>query len=450
MTLQRIQIRRGTSTQWNTQNPVLLAGEMGFATDTGVMKIGNGTSVWSSLPASPTTQDIDLALIPKQDRDTLAQDVTGSQTATRIALDTLYVQKSVYSGLMPWRSFYASRFTSPVRIFTVSYLEGIGASTPVYANTWQRLLELELREHQTGGVGFLPPFYASASITEPFTRVGSVTENITSGQGPGGRLLNIPGSSTVTTPSIQMTGLRVWYGKNNFFSGSADLKVDGVTVQNISSVNAGGMLEAQTWPALPAAPYATTNAAHAIQLAGTGGGNFFHFEGLELFNGDENFGVHLYDGTQTDLTASTLTSSNYVNGHWEFMKVVDPHLVIIMLGAPEWGNSPDFFTSSLQSIVDTIDTKLTGYHSVLLAMPPRPVKVSNPALSVWSDYVEAARDIAVSQPSRVAFIDLQEHWPVLQSGGATNMGLMNETTSPYNPSQAGHRRIAEILAGVLQ
>jgi hypothetical protein len=45
----RMQQRRGTAEQWNTANPILAAGEIGFETDTGAFKIGNGSSTWSAL-----------------------------------------------------------------------------------------------------------------------------------------------------------------------------------------------------------------------------------------------------------------------------------------------------------------------------------------------------------------------------------------------------------------
>ena len=44
-----MQQRRGTAQQWNTANPILAAGEIGFETDTGAFKIGNGSSAWSTL-----------------------------------------------------------------------------------------------------------------------------------------------------------------------------------------------------------------------------------------------------------------------------------------------------------------------------------------------------------------------------------------------------------------
>lgn len=46
----KIQMRRGTASQWSTANTVLLAGEQGLETDTRKIKIGDGTTAWNSLP----------------------------------------------------------------------------------------------------------------------------------------------------------------------------------------------------------------------------------------------------------------------------------------------------------------------------------------------------------------------------------------------------------------
>ncbi len=45
----RIQNRRATAAAWTTANPTLSAGEIGFETDTGKFKIGNGATAWVSL-----------------------------------------------------------------------------------------------------------------------------------------------------------------------------------------------------------------------------------------------------------------------------------------------------------------------------------------------------------------------------------------------------------------
>lgn len=45
----RIQLRRDTSTNWTSTNPVLAQGEPGLETDTGKLKYGNGSTAWNSL-----------------------------------------------------------------------------------------------------------------------------------------------------------------------------------------------------------------------------------------------------------------------------------------------------------------------------------------------------------------------------------------------------------------
>lgn len=49
MTRIRFQIRRAPSSEWTTKNTVLMAGEIGYETDTRRMKIGDGVTPWPSL-----------------------------------------------------------------------------------------------------------------------------------------------------------------------------------------------------------------------------------------------------------------------------------------------------------------------------------------------------------------------------------------------------------------
>lgn len=44
-----IQVRRGTSTQWSTANPVLLAGEVGWDSTNSKLKMGDGVTAWNAL-----------------------------------------------------------------------------------------------------------------------------------------------------------------------------------------------------------------------------------------------------------------------------------------------------------------------------------------------------------------------------------------------------------------
>lgn len=45
----KIQIRRDTSVNWVTNNPILSSGELGYETDTYLLKIGDGISHWTGL-----------------------------------------------------------------------------------------------------------------------------------------------------------------------------------------------------------------------------------------------------------------------------------------------------------------------------------------------------------------------------------------------------------------
>lgn len=44
-----IQIRRDTSTNWTTVNPILAQGELAFETNTRKLKVGDGVTAWNSL-----------------------------------------------------------------------------------------------------------------------------------------------------------------------------------------------------------------------------------------------------------------------------------------------------------------------------------------------------------------------------------------------------------------
>lgn len=62
MTLYRMLQRRGTASQWSTANTVLGVGEIGFAYDTNVIKIGDGITAWNSLQSLDGKSAYELAV----------------------------------------------------------------------------------------------------------------------------------------------------------------------------------------------------------------------------------------------------------------------------------------------------------------------------------------------------------------------------------------------------
>jgi hypothetical protein len=72
----KILIRRGTAAQWTAANPILAPGEFGYETDTKKLKIGDGSTVWTSL-AYVGAEDV----IPASAITARGQLITGSDTA---------------------------------------------------------------------------------------------------------------------------------------------------------------------------------------------------------------------------------------------------------------------------------------------------------------------------------------------------------------------------------
>jgi hypothetical protein len=77
----KIQARRGTAAEWISNNPTLSAGEFGFETDTLKLKIGNGSTVWTSLAYT--------GLTPTEINNAVSDAVAGIIDLSPSTLDTL-------------------------------------------------------------------------------------------------------------------------------------------------------------------------------------------------------------------------------------------------------------------------------------------------------------------------------------------------------------------------
>lgn len=127
----RVQLRRSTLAQWTAANPVLLAGEAGYETDTGRLRIGDGATPFLSLPfASIGAGALNAALADYLDKATFdPQGVhgnafaranhTGTQPASTITGLAAVATNGAYSSLsglpalfgagQSWQSMLASR-----------------------------------------------------------------------------------------------------------------------------------------------------------------------------------------------------------------------------------------------------------------------------------------------------------------------------------------------------
>ena len=95
----RIQFRRDTSTNWGSNNPILLQGEFGYELDTGFAKIGDGSSTWDQLTYFGGTGPTGATGPSVSDIAPGSSGATGS--TGELALDTDYLYVCV--GTDTWR-----------------------------------------------------------------------------------------------------------------------------------------------------------------------------------------------------------------------------------------------------------------------------------------------------------------------------------------------------------
>lgn len=77
----KIQLRHDTASNWTTANPTLSAGELGFETDTGKIKVGTGSTAWTSLAYAGMT--------PTEVATAITNAVSGVIDLSPSTLDTL-------------------------------------------------------------------------------------------------------------------------------------------------------------------------------------------------------------------------------------------------------------------------------------------------------------------------------------------------------------------------
>jgi hypothetical protein len=94
----KIQLRRDTSENWTSINPTLFSGEIGFETNTGKFKIGNGSSVWSALSYFGGEVDLSTYLTISSASTTYLTQASASTTyLTQASASTTYLTQALAS-----------------------------------------------------------------------------------------------------------------------------------------------------------------------------------------------------------------------------------------------------------------------------------------------------------------------------------------------------------------
>jgi len=141
----RILFRRDTSTNWTSNNPVLAQGEPGWETDTGLLKIGDGSTAWISLdyylgptgPIGPTGSQGSVGLtgatgstgpLPTGYASTGPNQFFGDQTieGSVTVENGLYLNPQAFGGTASIPDGYNGSLVGPVTLTGSIYIEGSG------------------------------------------------------------------------------------------------------------------------------------------------------------------------------------------------------------------------------------------------------------------------------------------------------------------------------------
>ena len=375
--------------------------------------------------------------------DTVVSQMVGdAETRTHHVLDETFMRRDHFSGLLPWRVAYSRRATALARIVVIGSNEGQGAST--YNNRWTERLQTLLRDGSPTGSRWYSAGASATGINSQGLTVTGTTEVPGGQNGFGGRTLLMRGGSTAYTPITPMKNATIWFQRNNFFTSTGEVLVDGTKVADIPSV--GDTAPAQRLTVT------TTNAPHVITVRANGSPD----QALELIaiqtHTADAGGVEVIEGSRQGAWLRSVASTEWDERHNPVIAELDPSLVIVYAGDQDWlDDATGFFEADVAAIPHKIDTLVEREHSALLVLPPRPVPPSGTRDPARYAYIRSMMaSAAAANPTRVAFLDAGEFFPRLQDDGSTSLGMFVEATRPRTLNDAGHQWLAQTLADVLR
>lgn len=141
----QIQLRRDTAANWTAANPVLAQGEPGYETDTGKLKVGNGSSAWNSLSYQAAAAIVDGTIVN--------DDVNASAAiaGTKISPD-FGAQNLTTTGTSTAASFIPTSSTVPTNGVYLPAANSVGISTGGSGNIFFRNGRIGVGESNPSGL----------------------------------------------------------------------------------------------------------------------------------------------------------------------------------------------------------------------------------------------------------------------------------------------------------
>lgn len=147
----RMQQRRGTAAEWTSVNPVLAAGEIGFETDTGKFKMGDGVNAWSSLQSYGTLESVLDA--PPETLDTLNElaaalnDDPDFYTNITSSIDTVFTQLN--TSISTTRSELETDYNAKIAAETTNRTANITAAIETESLARQQAIDAAVSTEQS-------------------------------------------------------------------------------------------------------------------------------------------------------------------------------------------------------------------------------------------------------------------------------------------------------------
>lgn len=340
--------------------------------------------------------------------DTLYFAVTGLQgywTATADAdsrLDYLGYRMAGRAILKPYFAKLAGRASTRCNIVVIgdSRVAGQGAST--FANRWVSRAAAQMRSRlglAVGGAGFIGVTGSGLnSFTWPAVLAGSPTLNPSYGPNTNAAtFLNTGHSATYAT----VTGTAVDILMNDANGATITSKIGAAAAvdQVVPGTNVDGRKIRVT----------LGSSGNYTFVIGWKSGLGVYIDGIIVYDGDENQGLHIHDAGHYGWAANDWATTNQSATRWPAaIEALNPAVIVIALGQNDvLTRTPAQLSASIATIVASIRARMTTSTPPFVLMFDAARQTYK---SQWPAYVQAGKDLAATD-SQMTVLDLADRIP---------------------------------------